>query len=53
LQSSITLLESEVLPQFLIKELIDWGIAIDTSTGIAVPIPDSSAGGAFLIYLYL
>lgn len=38
----IALLEREAFPQFLIVELVDGSIAVDSRTGITVPIPDST-----------
>lgn len=42
LPSRISILECEILPQFLVEELIDWGISVDAGAGVTVPIPDTS-----------
>lgn len=42
LPASVSLLECEVFPQLLVEELVDGRIAVNTSSWIAVPIPNSS-----------
>lgn len=49
--ASIPLLEGEGFPELFVEELVDWGVGVDTGAGIAVPIPDTARGGAFLVDL--
>lgn len=49
--ASISLLECEVFPQLLVEELVDWRITVNTSSWIAVPVPDSSGCSTFLVNL--
>lgn len=49
--ASISLLESEIFPELLVKELVDGCIGINSGTRIAVPVPDTARGGALLVDL--
>ena len=49
--ASISLLEGEIFPELLVKELVDGCIGINSGTRIAVPVPDATGGGALLVDL--
>lgn len=38
----ISLLECEVFPQLFVEELVDRRVAVDASSWIAIPVPDST-----------
>tara|TARA_R110002060_G_scaffold16254_3_gene22579 strand:+ start:1225 stop:1761 length:537 start_codon:yes stop_codon:yes gene_type:complete len=42
LPSSISLLECKVLPELFVEELVNGRIAVDTSSWIAIPVPNST-----------
>ena len=48
LSTWVSLFECEVLPQVLVEELVNWGIRIDSSSGIAVPVPDTTGSSSLL-----
>jgi len=65
--AGISLLEGEVLPQIygestktdrrlgevltFVEELVDGCVTVDTRSWIAVPVPDTTRGGTFLVDL--
>jgi hypothetical protein len=49
--ASISLLEGETFNQVLVKELVYGCIGLNSGTRIAVPVPDATRGGAFLVDL--
>jgi hypothetical protein len=53
LPASISLFEGPFLPQLLVEELVDWGVAVYSRTGVAIPIPDASIAGALFVDLDL
>jgi len=43
LPAGVALPEGEVLPQLLVEELVDGGVAVDAGAGVLVPVPDAAA----------
>lgn len=47
--ASISLLEGEIFPKLLVEELVNRRIGVNTGARIAIPVPDTTRRGAFLV----
>lgn len=46
--TSISFFEGEIFPKLFVEKLINWSIAVDACSRVAIPVPDTTAGGTFL-----